>query len=252
MASTVRTDKVGPVSGSADFTLPSADGTAGQFLKTDGSLALGFATVASTGFNTVQFITTSTNPVSLSTGTTKILIEVQGAGGCGAGTDAPGYTGGGGGSGGFSKQFLTVVDSDTFNVTIGAGGTDAVTRDGGDTIFAQVSGSSLGSTITAGGGIGGANPSGANTSGGNGGPITNANSGQKLNLAGQYGQAGADYGFVTGGNSLYGSGGMKQDAGSPQAGEPAWGYGSGGGCGQGSNQPGGDGAPGLVVVWEYK
>jgi hypothetical protein len=45
MASTIRTDKIGPVSGSADFTLPTADGTVGQFIKTDGSKALSFATI---------------------------------------------------------------------------------------------------------------------------------------------------------------------------------------------------------------
>tara|TARA_R110000824_G_scaffold400674_1_gene608777 strand:- start:64 stop:660 length:597 start_codon:yes stop_codon:yes gene_type:complete len=45
MASTIRTDKIGPADGSADFTLPTADGTTGQFIKTDGSKALSFATI---------------------------------------------------------------------------------------------------------------------------------------------------------------------------------------------------------------
>ena len=45
MASTIRTDKIGPADGSADFTLPTADGTVGQFIKTDGSKALSFATI---------------------------------------------------------------------------------------------------------------------------------------------------------------------------------------------------------------
>jgi len=44
MASTIRTDKIGPVSGSADFTLPTADGSAKSALITDGSKALSFAT----------------------------------------------------------------------------------------------------------------------------------------------------------------------------------------------------------------
>ena len=34
MASTIRTDKIGPVSGSADFTLPTADGSAKSALIT--------------------------------------------------------------------------------------------------------------------------------------------------------------------------------------------------------------------------
>ena len=44
MASTIRTDKVGPADGSADFTLPTADGSAKSALITDGSKALSFAT----------------------------------------------------------------------------------------------------------------------------------------------------------------------------------------------------------------
>ena len=44
MAATIRTDKIGPVSGSADFTLPTADGSAKSALITDGSKALSFAT----------------------------------------------------------------------------------------------------------------------------------------------------------------------------------------------------------------
>ena len=44
MASTIRTDKIGPVSGSVDLTLPTADGSAKSALITDGSKALSFAT----------------------------------------------------------------------------------------------------------------------------------------------------------------------------------------------------------------
>ena len=45
MASTIEVDKIKHSSGVA-FTLPTADGTAGQLLKTDGSLTLGWATDA--------------------------------------------------------------------------------------------------------------------------------------------------------------------------------------------------------------
>jgi len=44
MAATIRTDKIGPVSGSADFTLPTSDGSAKSALITDGSKVLSFAT----------------------------------------------------------------------------------------------------------------------------------------------------------------------------------------------------------------
>ena len=45
MASIIRTDKIGPADGSADFTLPTADGAAGTFLKTNGSKVLSFSAV---------------------------------------------------------------------------------------------------------------------------------------------------------------------------------------------------------------
>lgn len=44
MAATIRTDKIGPVSGSADFTLPTSDGSAKSALITNGSKVLSFAT----------------------------------------------------------------------------------------------------------------------------------------------------------------------------------------------------------------
>jgi len=44
MASTIRTNKIGPVSGSVDLTLPTADGSAKSALITDGSKVLSFAT----------------------------------------------------------------------------------------------------------------------------------------------------------------------------------------------------------------
>ena len=44
MASTIRTDKIGPADGSADFTLPTADGSAKSALITNGSKVLSFAT----------------------------------------------------------------------------------------------------------------------------------------------------------------------------------------------------------------
>ena len=45
MASLVKTDKISTTAGGAqEFTLPAADGTANQHLKTDGSGVLGWAT----------------------------------------------------------------------------------------------------------------------------------------------------------------------------------------------------------------
>jgi hypothetical protein len=57
MASTIEVDKIKHSSGVA-FTLPTADGTAGQLLKTDGSQGLGWATDVDTGITSVAADTT--------------------------------------------------------------------------------------------------------------------------------------------------------------------------------------------------
>ena len=240
MSSEIKANKLSPGSGSI-LTI----GDSGDTVNIDGTAGTGFP---STGFHNVKFITTSTNPVALTSGTTLIVVEVLGAGGCAGGSDSGGNYGGTGGAGGYSIQQLTVVDSDEFNVTIGSGGTDAGTRNGGDTIFASASGTSF-NTITGGGGVGASNPSGAHNDGGAGGSVTNTNSGNKLNIAGASGSAGAV--DKAGRDSRWGWGGSKPAA-AAGAGGNAVGYGSSGGDSLGINQNGGDGGDGLVVIWEYK
>ena len=51
MASKINVDKIARGSGTPEFTIPTADGTAGQFLKTDGSGVLAFDTVTGTTIN---------------------------------------------------------------------------------------------------------------------------------------------------------------------------------------------------------
>ena len=51
MASKIQVDKISRNSGTPEFTVPTADGTAGQFLKTDGSGVLSFDTVTGTTIN---------------------------------------------------------------------------------------------------------------------------------------------------------------------------------------------------------
>ena len=48
MASKVNVDKIARGSGSPEFTIPTADGSAAQFLKTNGSGVLSFDTVSTT------------------------------------------------------------------------------------------------------------------------------------------------------------------------------------------------------------
>ena len=252
MASQIIVDQLKKTGGLlTELTLPSANATADQYLKNDGAGVLGWVDAPAdvSGFHNVKFITATDTSVDLETGTTLILIEVLGAGGCAGGNDSSGYSGGCGGAGGYSMQQLTVVDSDTWNVTIGAGGVDAATRNGGDTVFAQASGSSLGSTITGGGGVGALDPPSAYGDGGAGGTVTNANSGNKLNIVGGTGEQG--YAGKTGRDTRWGFGGAR-GVNSNGVGGNAVGYGASGGDAVGINYLGGEGGDGLVIIWEYK
>ena len=224
-------------------------GASSNVLITDGAGALTWGSVAA-GFHNVKFITATDTSVDLETGTIKILIEVLGAGGCSGGSEGSGYMGGTGGAGGYSIQQLTVVDTDTWNVTIGAGGVDGATRNGGDTVFAQDSGSSLSLTITAGGGVGALDPPATWGSGGAGGTITNANSGNKLNIVGATGSQGSSSGNA-GRDTRWGFGGSRGLI-STGVGGNATGYGASGGDPSGVSQLGGEGGDGLVIIWEYK
>ena len=118
MASTIRTDKIGPADGSADFTLPTADGAAGEFLKTNGSKALSFGSAAA-GFTRLHIPSsgTYTGPTAV----TKIIVEVQGGGGGGGGGDSSGY-GSGGSAGAYTMKSLSVTAGDEIVVAVGAGG----------------------------------------------------------------------------------------------------------------------------------
>jgi len=64
----------GSISSSLTFTLPTADGSSGQFLKTDGSGALSFDTVSSAADD----ITTGDAAVTLATSAGNITIDAQG------------------------------------------------------------------------------------------------------------------------------------------------------------------------------
>ena len=66
MASKLNVDKIARGSGTPEFTIPTADGTAGQFLKTDGSGVLSFDTV-------------TTNPLTLTGSTNTWIPTITGA-----------------------------------------------------------------------------------------------------------------------------------------------------------------------------
>lgn len=88
-------------------------------------------------------------------GVSKIYVAVFGAGGCGAGantsTGAYGFTGGGGG--GFSGGYLEVKAGDSYNVTVGAGGSLGFANTNTNGVNGGTS--SFGTHLTATGGKGG-------------------------------------------------------------------------------------------------
>ena len=75
MASLVKTDKISKIAGgSQEFTLPGADGTANQHLKTDGSGVLGWASAPSITGSTNTWIPTITGANAL-TGTANFTYD---------------------------------------------------------------------------------------------------------------------------------------------------------------------------------
>ena len=228
---------------SVNYVLSKTDGSAGEFLKTDGSGALSFASAAG-GFHRVVVKTSSDATYSPDTGVTKIVVHLQGGGGgTGNATGSDGSAGGGGGS--YAMKQLTVTSSYVINVQIGAAGTTGVTGgNGGDTTFTYVSGGVSFTTITAGGGLYGQVNNTAD--GGEGGTATNGD----LNIRGGDGgrPAGGSH-DATGGSSMFGFGGKIEQA--------ASGIGNGYGAGASGNADGTGfagkaGTAGLAVIYEYK
>jgi hypothetical protein len=232
----------------ATYTMPAADGAAGEFLKTDGSTNLSFGAVAASGFNQQVVYTTSSGTGGYSPGTsvTKIVVEILGAGGGGSHYNSHGPAVNSGAGGGYVRKTLTVVSTDTMTVTIGAvggaGATNTGGGNGGDTTFASVSGTSF-TTLTAGGGGGG---SVVNYTPGVSGTAT----GGDLNVIGAPGRT-QNVGSAEGGNSPYGYGGSASATSVTIPINNGTGYGSGGG-GASDSGTNGTGAPGLCIITEYK
>jgi len=204
---------------------------------------------------------TSSGTYTPTAGTTSVVVEVQGAGGAGGGTPACDAThaavGGGGGSGAYAKARMTSGFSGA-TVTVGAGGTSVLNANGnaGGT-------SSFGTVSAPGGGGGSASPTQYNvfpaiTGSGMGGAV--ATNGNLINAAGQT----SIQGFIpsvsqgrsgAGAPSQFGGGGLPVNGSVSGSGIAAQTYGSGGSgsltLGGGAAAAGGNGANGVVIVWEY-
>ena len=242
--SKLQVDQLSKTSAGADtFVLPASDGAADTFLKTDGSGALSFA-AAGGGLAGVQVYTAggtwtkATRESALGVTITKVLVEVQG-GGAGGARDATGTEQIGGSAGGYAKKLLDVSSITASTITIGAAGAGATGNnvagaDGGDSSWADGT-----NTISGLKGVGG-NTANTRTIGGLG-------TGGDINIQGGDGARGIDN---RAGSSQFGHGGSNWSTTTGQ--NDATGYGSGGGAIEYATTPGGDGAAGIVIVWEYK
>ena len=201
--------------------------------------------VASTGFTSVQVFTaasTWTRPTDI----TKVIVEVQGAGGSGAKRLSAGQYGVSGAGGGYAKKFLDVSNTTTATVTIGAGGAAQTTGNtagtaGGLSKFEENAGSGGWTDVIGNGGAaGGEAVAYATSTGGTG-------TGGDINIQGQYGTGGGA--SDRSGSSMLGLGNKMVQTGQTTV-VPSTGYGAGGGGGL--NVDSTAGTPGIIIVWEYK
>ncbi len=192
---------------------------------------------------------------------TSILVEVLGGGGGGGGVASGGAStsaaASGGGAGGYARLFVAAASS-TYTYTVGAfgaGGTAGANNGsaGGTTTFSA-------SSLQATGGSGGIGNTGTGASqvvsGGAGGIGSNGN----FNCQGGAGLTALTLNalsgvFITGGggSSIYGGGALGVNS-SSAVGSTANNYGAGGsgaGTGAATSRAGGDGSPGLIIVWEF-
>lgn len=209
-------------------------------------LFLGTAQAQTVTSNTELITTTGHTTWTVPAGVTSITIEAWGAGGAGGATAMP--WGGiqspsaGGGGGAYASSTINVTAGTTYNVTVGAGGTNATgtalhggnssVKNGSITIVEAEGGRSVGGTNTLTGAQGGkaANSIGTTKySGGNGGDGDQTNTGAYSASGGGGGAAGTT---ANGGNGGDGQGGMWNGhagtAGTAGSGNPNVGHGGAG------------------------
>jgi len=198
---------------------------------------------------------TASGTYTPSTDVRAILVECQGAGGGGGGavqTGTDAGLGSGGGAGGYTRAWITPV-AGSYSYVVGQGGVGGTSGNGSpgtantsfDTMIAGYGAAGLGASSPISTVLGGGN--GGSASGGNLVNISGGAGGMAFQMSGGLTVSGE------GGQSFYGVGGKQVYN---QPGSNGTGYGSGGSgasAAAGSlNRSGGNGANGLVIIWEYK
>lgn len=251
------------VASNVTWTLPNADGTANQVLKTNGAGALGWTNPGGTPPNILYLTSGTSATYTPTTGTKAIYVEIAGGGGGGGGVDGQGTgtsaAAGSGGGGAYVAKLITNM-SQTFTYTIGAGGTggsagaNSGTAGGTTTFVASVTG-----TLTASGGGGGigrtATSSNTSIAGGAGGTTF---TGGDLGLKGGSATCATTSGvfvasFSTAGCAPYF--GTVGDSNNGNAGNNGVNYGEGGSAATISasttNYAGGNGVAGIIRITEF-
>ena len=204
---------------------------------------------------------TATAGYTPTSGTAQIVVHAIGAGGGGGGcstTTANNSAGAGGGAGAAGLARITSGFSGQ-TVTIGAGGTGGAAGNNAGTAGGD---SSFGTLLIAGGGSGGAGDTAGGIPRASAGAAGGSASGSS-SLFGARGQRGAgghaentsaSWGGA-GGTSQYGDAIPQLITAGANPGQNANGFGAGGGgaaaAGTNTGQAGGNGAPGLVIIYEY-
>ncbi|TAK53411.1 MAG: hypothetical protein EPO24_14385 [Bacteroidetes bacterium] len=179
-------------------------------------------------------------------GVTSVIVEVVGGGGGASGPYPPLYAVGGGGAGGYTRKYIALVGA-TETVIVGSAGLGS--QEEGHFVAATNGGmSAFGNYCSATGGL-------ASTSinGGTGGMGIDGD----INISGSKGSDGLVNGNTyiggAGGDSHLGTGGVFTNTTTQIAGINGTGYGSGGGggaaTGPNNSARGGDGTPGIVIVY---
>lgn len=215
------------------------------------------------GVTNFTFFATGTTPYSPSLDSARFMVECVGGGGGGGGSQQ-GLTlrgaGGGGGAGGYSRLVVDAPFSSNYTVTVGLGGAGGAAGDndgspGGTSVFGNAS---LGDILSCGGGAGGEGGQGTAVSGAFLGGLGGAASGGDVDANGMTGEYGIVIGDSVqvsgrGGGSYFGDGGPSRRAVNPGVNATAPGAGGSGAASStgSSNQPGGNGAPGVIIIWEF-